>query len=236
MQYNDALELAYEDYFGKKNVEISKEIDKPTKTLGSIKNEKLCADGNINSINRFGDELRMLLNTIWGSNWGDLSPESSGGVDHNNVAIPSIRYSTNLREVSEGRSPKPTLTDEIIDEQTGEAVRVYRQTFDCIIEFNIRSSTSKGCSELAEKFEDAMIFHSGYLKKKGISEIFFLKEVPARYSTFFVENIPTKCYYYFVRVEKIKTVSLSTLKEIEAQLDLIGEHSDNSGIGFSIHK
>lgn len=239
MDYNNIFEEAYENYFGKKkDIEISNQIDKPLKQTGTIKEERLQACGSISTINEFGELLRKMLNSIWGSNWGDLSPDSSSGNDHDNVVIPSIRYSTNLREVSEGKSPKPTLMDiksELINGiNENEHYKIYRQSFDCIVEFNIRANTSKDCAELSERFEDAIILNTGYLKKKGVSEIFFLKEVPAKYSYYFVENIPTKCLYFFVRLEKSRVISISSLKEIEAKLKLIGENSDDDGMEMSI--
>lgn len=239
MDYNNVFEEAYENYFGKKkDIQILQQIDKQDKVAGIIKDERLQACGNISTVNQLGDLLKRMLNAIWGSNWGDFSPESSGGDDHNNVVTPSIRYSTNLREVSEGRSPKPTLMDvkdiEVVGVATGEHYKIYRQSFDCIVEFNVRAKTSRDCTELAEKFEDTIILNSGYLKKVGVSEIFFLKEVPARYSNYFVENIPAKCLYFFVRLEKVRTVSISSIKEIEAKLNVIGENFDDNGIKMSI--
>lgn len=239
MDYNNIImENAYADYFGEKTPEISLPISKPDENVGIIKNEKLCADGNISTVNKFGDTLRKLLNTIWGTDWGELSPESASNVDKQTVTLPSIRYSTNLREVANGRSPKPTLEDvrngEVSGLPTGESYKVYRQQFDCIVEFNVRAHTSKDVSELAERFEDAIVLHAGFLKRMGISEIFFLKEVPARYSNFFIENVPAKTLYFYVRLEKIRIVSVSTLKEIEAKLDLIRENSDDNGMEFTI--
>jgi hypothetical protein len=227
---NSKMEEAYNNYFGEKTTQISEVVSKPVESIGIIKNEKLSADGNISTMNGLGNTLRKLLNTIWGTNWGDLEPDTSDGLDPDNITLPKITYSTNLREISEGKSPKPTLTDvtreDIDGEPTGEFFKTYRQSFDCIIEFNVRAKTSLDCSELAEQFEDAIILHSGYLKKKGISEIFFLKEVPAKYSNFYSEKIPTKCLYFFVRLEKVRIVSVNSLKEIETQLGLIGENSD----------
>ena len=238
MDYNDIFESAYGDYFGEKTPEICNVISKQEETIGIIKNEKLCAEGNISTVDKFGETLRKLFNVIWGTGWGEIFPDSSTNEDKNNILLPRISYSTNLREVSEGRSPKPTLEDvrlgELSGTRTGEAYKVYRQTFDTIVEFNIRAHTSKEVSELAEKFEDAMVLHAGFLKKSGISEIFFLKEVPARYSNFFVETIPTKTLYFFVRLEKVRIVSVSTLNEIEMQLNAIGENSDDNGMEISI--
>lgn len=231
---NETLSNAYDNYFGEKKVEISHVIDKPKVTGGIIKSEKLCADGNIGTVNEFADLLRQMLNVIWGSNWGELKPDTSGGLDPNDVSLPSISYSTNLREVSEGESPKPKLsqltTEKVSGILTGDAFKTYRQKFDCIIEFNIRSHTSSDCSSLAEDFEDAIILYSGFLKKRGVSEIYFLKEVPPGYSNYYSENIPSKCLYIYVRLEKVRNINVSALREIEAQLDLIGKPSDKDSI------
>lgn len=240
MDYNNVYEEAYNNYFGEKPEEISQVVSKRQEEVGIIKNEKLCAEGNISTVNKFGDTLRKLLNVIWGTDWGEIVPETASNEDKNTVKLPRITYSTNLREVSEGRSPKPTLEDvkpgTLAGYPTGEAYKIYRQNFDCIVEFNIRAETSKDVSELAEMFEDAMVLHAGFLKRMGISEIFFLKEVPPRYSNFFVESIPTKTLYFFVRLEKVRIVSTNTLRELEVLLDEIRENSDDNGMEFTIQK
>lgn len=231
---NQALTSAYNNYFGEKTVEISQVIDKSTVTTGIIKSEKLCADGNIGTVNEFADLLRQMLNVIWGSDWGELNPDTSSGLNPNDVKLPSISYSTNLREVSEGESPKPRLSDVTNDKvgtfPTGDVSKVYRQKFDCIVEFNIRATTSSDCVSLAEKFEDTLILYSGFLKRRGVSEIYFLKEVPPKYSNYFSENIPSTCLYVYVRLEKVRLIKVSTLREIESRLDLIGKQSDNDSI------
>lgn len=235
---NIVLKKAYDDYFGEKKEEISQVIDKSKVSGGIIKSERLCADGNIGTVNEFANVLKQMLNVIWGSDWGDLRPDTSNGLNPNEITLPSISYSTNLREVSDGESVKPRLSELTIEDvngfPTGQAYKVYRQRFDCIVEFNIRTRTSSDCSELAEKFEDAIILHSGFLKKRGVSEIYFLKEVPPRYSNYFTENIPTKTLYMYVRLEKVKSVSVRTLEEINARLELIGKPSDQDSIAKTI--
>lgn len=242
MNANEYLNKAYNEYFGiEKKIEKNlPKLDKPPKAVGTIGRESLMACGVIPTVDSFCDELRKMLNVIWGSNWGELQPESAEGLGEGNIPMPSIRYSTNLREVTAGRSPKPTLMDivpEVVNgQQTGHAYKVYRQQFDCIVEFNIRAENARDCSELREKFEDVLVFHSGYLKQLGVSEIFFLKEVPAKYSNFHIEGIPTKCIYVFVRLEKVRKVDISTLERIEAKLRDVREHSNNDCMNISMHK
>lgn len=216
---NQDLEQAFNNYFGKNNsvktIDIEKMPEKSSRT-------RMSAKGNVDNIDVLGDILRKLLNTAWGSEWGIISPETARGEDPENVILPQINLAINLREISDGFNPKPQLTDtvnEVVDgKNTGDSFRIYRQTFDCIVEFDFFDSTSKGCRNLMNRFETLLGTYTGFLKERGVSEIFFLKEVPAKYSLNYIEGIPMKCLYYFVRFERIKTVRLSTIKEIEYRL------------------
>lgn len=219
---NIDFDKAYANYFGEnreqKQISCLTDQAKPTSTR-----DRLTADGNVDNLDKLGELLRMLLNTAWGSGWGNISPETAKVDDTDEIVLPQINYDINLREVTEGRSQKPTLTD-IVDEvgndgkKTGDAYKIYRQSFDCIVEFNFIARTSKESRDLMDRFEDIIITHAGYLKEQGLSEIFFLKEVPSKYSINFKEGLPIKVAYYFVRLEKIRTIRVSQIKEIEARL------------------
>jgi hypothetical protein len=193
---------------------------------------RMTANGNIANIDGLGDALRKLLNTAWGTNWGLIAPDTAKGEDPNVIKTPQINYGVNLREITPNSNPKATLTDTINEvvngKNTGDTLQVYRKFYDCIIEFNFWDTTSKGCRDLMDKFEDLIDLYSGYLKSQGISEIFFLKEVPPSYSLNYVEGTPMKCIYFFVRLEKIKTVRLSVIKEIEYKLTAENAVTDSS--------
>ena len=217
---NKILEEAYNNYFsnnGKQKDPINIET-MPEKSS----RKRMTAKGNVDNIDVLGDILRQLLNTAWGSEWGIISPDTARGEDPEKVILPQINLIMNLREISDGTNPKPQLTDtvsEIVDgKNTGDSFRIYRQIFDCIVEFDFFESTSKGCRQLMTRFEELLGTYTGFLKEKGVSEIFFLKEVPAKYSLNYIEGVPMKCLYYFVRLERIKTVRLSDIKEIEYRL------------------
>lgn len=194
---------------------------------------RLTANGNIDCLDELGEVLRILLNTAWGSGWGTISSETSRGDDVEAITTPFIRYSMNLREVSEGTSPKPHLYDtvnEVVDgKNTGDAFRIYRQSFDCIVEFDFMAGTSKSTRQLMGDFEELILTYTGFLKERGISEIFFLKEVPCEYSLAYAEGIPMKSLYYFVRFERIKQVRLSTIQQVEQRLALSKNPDQNSG-------
>lgn len=227
---SEDLERAANEYFSinydnKEQQHLSKEttnefIGNNTPPQSDVSH--LTADGNIDELDKLGEELRQLFNILWGTNWGTISPDSCKGDDSENIILPQINYSMNLREVSKGTSPKPVLID-TIDEvvngiKTGESVKVFRQSFDCIVEFNIFASTSKDCRELASRFEEAMMLYAGILKRIGVSELFFLKEVPAKYSLSYTDAVPMKCLYFFVRLERIKTIRTNQIKEITLKL------------------
>lgn len=245
---NNNFEDAYNQYFGKD------EIYTPVQSEGSsthsaiqhtlptsASRDRMTANGNVDDIDKLGEILRKLLNAAWGSNWGTISPETSKGDDAEKIIVPQINYGINLREVADGSSPKPTLMDTIKEEvngqPTGDHFRVYRQSFDCIVEFNFWDSTSKACRDLMNSFEEVIATYTGYLKKEGVSEIFFLKEVPAKYSLNYSDSTPMKCLYFFVRLERIKKIRVSAINEIEMKLSAKNEiplEIDSNGIDKNI--
>lgn len=233
---------AYEAYFKTKDKddvvkndsvqEINKMPEKSSRT-------RMTAKGNISNIDAFGETLRKLLNAAWGTNWGILAPDTAKGENADVVKTPQINYGVNLREITPNTNLKAALTDtinEIVNgKNTGDSIQVYRKFFDCIIEFNFWDSTSKDCRDLMEKFEDLIDIYAGFLKEEGVSEIYFLKEVPPTYSLNYVEGTPMKCIYFFVRLERINTVRLSTLKEIEYKLySLNKDKKSTDGFYFDV--
>ena len=226
---NDAFEEMFNNYFGVKD--FKEQIkDLPQELTKDVEEtHRLTANGNISTINEFGELLRKLLNAAFGDGWGEFTQDGSIGTDPKSIKLPMITYDTNLREVAEGKSQKPTLTD-TIDEvingiHTGDSIRVYRQMFDCIVEFDFFASTTFECEKLMTDFENLIIDFSGYLKLNGISEIFFLKEVPSKYSFRFTETLPMRSLFYFVRIEKIRTSRISEIKMIEKRLNIKDELS-----------
>ena len=144
--FNNDYELqnAYDEYFGKKEPVVEKVVEPTVKKPSTL--SRLTANGNIDDLDKLGEILRKLLNAAWGSDWGTLSPDTSMGDNAEEIIIPQINYGINLREVTEGTNPKPTLMDtidEIVDGvKTGDSFRIYRQSFDCIVEINFWDSTS----------------------------------------------------------------------------------------------
>ena len=237
----DNMEKAFANYFGTSLKEdttklIAKQINNANACKENKSNPRVnvknnyfslgtltqMADGNIDGLDQLCDILKKLLNAAWGSNWGEISPDLKKGEDSSKIVIPQITVEINNRDVAEGMPVKPilinTIKEKINDEYTGDSLLIYRQWFDCVVEFNFYGRTSKEARELQYKFESLLSVYTGYLKRQGISEIIFLREVSARNSLNFTEQTPMKCLMYWVRFERITPVRQSLINKINSSI------------------
>lgn len=185
---------------------------------------RLLADDNIDDLEQLADIIKRLCNAAWGAGWGEFSPDLKTGEDSSNIILPQITIDINKREPAEGMGgPKPTLVDVIKEtdddgELTGDAFLIYRQWFDCNIEFNIYGRTSKEARQLKKKLESLLSVYAGYLKRNGVSEIMFEEEVSGKCSLNYVEKTPMKCIYYYIRFETITPIRQSLINSINLEI------------------
>lgn len=244
MNQNYVDEEIYNSYFGKQNEEKStvlqpvkqNNIYKDSKSARIHINEQVLgreyesrtlrqiADGNIDDIEQLADILKRLCNAAWGTGWGELSPDLKKGENNSDVILPQITLEINTRDIAEGMGGlKPSLID-IIDEEdenhnlTGDAFLVYRQWFDSIVEFNIYGRTNKEARQLQKKFEKLIAVYTGYLKRQGISEILFEREVSPKFSLNYDESVVMRCIYYYIRFESITPIRQSLINSINAEI------------------
>ena len=181
------------------------------------------ADGNIDTIDQLALLLKKILNAAWGSNWGEISPDLKYGEDSKNLILPQITVDINNREVAEKMPIKPVLMDiikETVDgKETDDSKLIKTQWFDCVVEFDIQENNSKEARERQQKLESLNSIYAGYLKRQGVSEILFLKEVPARLLNFSTQT-PMKCLMYFVRFETITPVRQSLIDKINTEIGM----------------
>lgn len=245
-KYNDKnFESAYNSYFGIKSdtqhtPKENKEENSIQQTNSGFKfqsNTNICrsdeiptnsrmssfANGNISSINELGETLRKLLNAAWGDDWGILGPIFTKGEQSESIVFPQITYNTYSREISEKSPIKPKLTDyikEVVDgKETGDAFAIYRQLFDCILEFDIWGRNTYESYSKAEEFELLLGQYTWFLKEAGISEIAFLKEIPPKESANYIEGLCMKPLLFFVRLERIQSIRTSILDKINYKLN-----------------
>lgn len=183
---------------------------------------RLMADNNIDGVEQLCNILKKLLNAAWGSNWGEISPDLKKGEDSSKIVTPQITIDTNNRDIAEKMPLKPvlinTVKEKVNGQYTGDSLLIYRQWFDCVLEFDFYGRTSKETRDLLYRFESLLAIYTGYLKRQGISEILFLKEVSARNSLNFTEQVPMKCLMYWVRFERITPVRQNLINKINADI------------------
>lgn len=224
-------------YTEKSNSIHTKEISPGTDHEVSYYNK---ADGNISNIEDLVNIIKQLCNAAWGNDWGEMSLDIKKGEDSSNIKLPQIIADINTRDISEGLANlKPLLTEvqKEYDEQgneTGDAFLIYRQWFDANIEFDIYGSNVKEARELCQKFEELITVYSGYLKRKGLSEIFFLREISPKSSLNFSENMPMRCILYYVRFENITPIRVSVINSINTQIG--ANHIDTTKVRTLIEK
>lgn len=239
----DNMEKAFANYFGKNIQEdITKIIaDKNDTTytykendinprenvennVFTIDNLALMADGNIDGIEQICNILKKLLNAAWGNDWGEISPDLKKGENSSQIVVPQITVETNNRDIADKMPLKPvlinTVKEKVNGQYTGDSLLIYRQWFDCVIEFNFYARTSKEARELQYKFESLLSIYTGYLKRQGVSEILFLKEVSPRNSLNFTEQTPMRCLMYWFRFERITPIRQSLINKINADIGI----------------
>ena len=182
------------------------------------------ADDNIDDLEHLAEILKRLCNAAWGQEWGELSPDLKKGENSSEIIVPQITLDINTRDIAEGIGGlKPILIDVIKetdenDNETGDAFLIYRQWYETNVEFNIYGRTNQEARQLQKRFENLLNVYTGYLKRQGISEIFFEREVSAKFSLNYKESVPMRCIYYYIRFESIIPIRQSLINSINLEI------------------
>lgn len=189
---------------------------------------RMMADNNIDEIEQLADILKRLCNAAWGDGWGELSPDLKKGEDSSTLILPQITVEINTRDVDEAFGAlKPRLTDvinEVDDDgnETGDVFLIYRQWYACNVEFNFYGRTNKEARDLRKRFENLIAVYTGYLKRQGVSEMWFETEAHPKCSLNYDERSFMRCIYYYIRFEAITPIRQSTINRINTEIG-VGE-------------
>ena len=235
-------ESIYNNYFGKPNKEpttlqvenidnIYKEyaarihtLETTTSKEYNVQTYRHMADNNIDDVEKLADILKKLCNAAWGADWGELSPDLKKGEDSTTIILPQITVDINTKDIADDIGGlKPKLIDVVIEKdedgnETNDSFLMYRQWFDCNVEFNFYGKTNKEARELQKKFENLLMVYTGYIKRQGISEMFFLREVSPKTSLNYDKLTPMRCIYYYIRLESITPIRQSLINTINAEI------------------
>lgn len=244
MNYNGIDQEAYDSYFGRTSKEKSTAIeaeniqniyasDKSARVhiLESVSHKEYnmqtlrhVADDNIDDVEQLADILKRICNAAWGHDWGELSPDLKKGENSDSIILPQITVDINTRDIAENMGGiKPKLTDIVKEldannEETGDAFLIYRQWYECNVEFNFYGRNNKEARQLQKKFENLLTVYTGYLKRQGISEILFEREVSPKSSLNYDESTPMRCIYYYIRFESIIPIRQSLINDINIEI------------------
>jgi len=130
---------------------------------------------------------------------------------------PIITYKVITREPKGEIKPRQRQTirertDVLEDARIGE---IYGQKFQCIIQFNIFASVYDIAEQVMEKFEEMIFTYTGYLKKNGVAEIVFQKQLTDENYDMFRQTVSVRNLRYYVEVEKLTVLFQEKIKEIE---------------------
>lgn len=171
-------------------------------------------------IEKLTDMVETLLKAVWGSDWGIFSEDSPTGFsgddsDSTKIKLPHITHDLVSRVPMEDRTVKWTAFDSFPDpENPGHNITMYKQWFECELQFDLYHKTKKEARRLAQRFEEFMNTYIGYFKKQGVQEIIFLSEESPKTESFARQEMAKRTLTYYVRIERISAVRSAHLKQI----------------------
>jgi hypothetical protein len=186
---------------------------------------RLQANKNCNII-EFTDIMHKLLISAWSKDWGTFCEAFPNGTDPENVKSPLITYQV-ISKIpatmgNSTREIKPRYRDTIllpnVVDGGPEAVNIYAQSFDYLMEFKIWEENNTKADLLAERFEDFMMIYAGYFLSEGVQQLIFIDMNSVDRPTMIRDRIVCRNFRYRVRIEKHVEIPTSVIKEVIARV------------------
>lgn len=165
--------------------------------------------------------IQKLLYTSWGNNKVRFTSAYPKKATTENVAPPIITYkvlsktpgafgSKNTTEL------KPRHRETITIEEAGKkiAVEFLGQVFDYKILFELWSEDGESADELVERFQQFMFQYTGFLKKIGVSEIFFESMDSDSGSAEWKTDLIKRSIVYHIRLDEVLGIRSSVIENI----------------------
>lgn len=114
---------------------------------------------------------------------------------------------------------KPRLRESVKDPYVpGYTVEIYGQFFDNIVQFNAWSNSHRTTERLVTWIEQLLKLYTGYLRRKGVSNMFFWRRSSDDLNNAWRQEIPVKGTQFYFRTEEIEAVYQRDILKIDISL------------------
>lgn len=194
----------------------------------------------------FTDLVHRLLNSAWGSDWGNFSEAFPQGSDARNVKLPVITYTVESKTPGQvgkdgTKEIKPRFRETYdpavpVDDSMAK-INVYSQTFDYIVRFDVWEENNQKLAKIADRFEDFMMTYLGYFMSQGVGQLVFQKMSSGEYMDI-TDSAVVRNYRYLVRLERHVEVPVAVIREVITRVEVLSSNDDQHKevIDFKITK
>jgi len=114
---------------------------------------------------------------------------------------------------------KPRLRESTKDPYvTGHTVEIWGQWFDNIVQFDAWTSGFKASERLLTWMEQFLKLYAGFLRERGVSNVFFWKREEERQINTWRQQMPVKSTQFYFRTEEIEAVYQRDILKIDVSL------------------
>lgn len=123
---------------------------------------------------------------------------------------------------------KPRIRESVKDPfAMGYTVEIYGQWFDNIVQFSAWSSGLRTSDRLLTWIEQLLKLYTGYLRKSGITNMFFWKRSPEGQTLAWRQAIPVKSTQYYFRTEELEAIYERDILKVDVSLGIESELPSN---------
>ena len=142
-----------------------------------------------------------------------------------NFDTPIITYKTISREPD--LEIKARIRETFKD-NVGRVGEVAGQNYKCYVQFDIFATKYDQAEQIMNDFEELISNHTGYLKRNGVRQIIFHKQITDDFYANVRETLSIRNLVYYVEIEKNTVIIKERIKEIEALADQELQEEDNN--------
>lgn len=200
---------------------INSDFDKKVvdKINHNKKNKLLTADGTMDLFQFIQNVEKIVTLAMKDYKVKFIPEENRIPIDNPDIKIDEsfISYRIVDQEIKDKESLKPVVREDFIEDPKDPKSRsgqIYGQKFSSIIQFNIFSSVYAEAEQVMKKFEELLFIYAGPLKKKGLGEIFKLKQLTDTNLDQYRQTMSIRSIRYYVETENVFTVFREKFEEI----------------------